>query len=101
MKIAVDAACLANGRGYGRFARELLHAMIEQAPDDEFVFFVDRRAAEKVDMPRVRVVVVEQGTSPTIAAAADGSRSPADMLRFTRAVWREHADVFFSPSVYT
>lgn len=101
MKIAVDAACLANGRGYGRFARELLRAMIEEAPNDEFVLFVDRRAAEKVDMEGVRVVIVEQGTSPTIAAAADGARSPADMLRFTRAVWREHADVFFSPSVYT
>ena len=101
MKIAVDAACLANGRGYGRFARELLQAMIQESPDDEFVLFVDRRAAEKVDMEGVRVVIVEQGTSPTIAAAADGARSPADMLRFTRAVWREHADVFFSPSVYT
>ena len=101
MKIAVDAACLANGRGYGRFARELLQAMIAESPDDEFVLFVDRRAAEKVDMEGVRVVIVEQGTSPTIAAAADGARSPADMLRFTRAVWREHADVFFSPSVYT
>ena len=101
MRIAVDAACLANGRGYGRFARELLQAMVEESPDDEFVLFVDRRAAEKVDMEGVRVVIVEQGTSPTIAAAADGARSPADMLRFTRAVWREHADVFFSPSVYT
>ncbi|MDQ2665191.1 MAG: glycosyltransferase family 4 protein [Gemmatimonadota bacterium] len=101
MKIAVDAACLANGRGYGRFARELLQAMIAQSPGDEFVLFADRRAADTVDMTGVRVVVVEQNTSPTIAAAADGSRSPADMLRFTRAVWREHADVFFSPSVYT
>lgn len=101
MKIAVDAACLANGRGYGRFARELLQAMIVQAPDDEFVLFADRRAADKVDMEGVRVVVVEQGTSPTIAAAADSARSPADMFRFTRAVWRERADVFFSPSVYT
>ena len=101
MRIAVDAACLANERGYGRFARELLHAMIEQSPLDEFVLFADRRAAAKVDMPGARVVVVEQETSPTLAASADGSRSLGDMLRFSKAVWREHPDVFFSPSVYT
>ena len=101
MRIAVDAACLANERGYGRFARELLHAMIEQSPLDEFVLFADRRAAAKVDLPGARVVVVEQETSPTLAASADGSRSLGDMLRFSRAVWREHPDVFFSPSVYT
>lgn len=101
MKIAVDAACLANGRGYGRFARELLRAMIEAAPDDEFVLFADRRAAEFVVLPRARVVVVAQGKSPTVAAAAGGNRSPVDMLRFSRAVWREGADVFFSPSMYT
>lgn len=101
MRIAVDAACLANERGYGRFARELLHAMIEQSPLDEFVLFADRRAAAKVDLPGARVVVVEQETSPTLAASADGSRSLGDMLRFSKAVWREHPDVFFSPSVYT
>ena len=33
--------------------------------------------------------------------AADGYRSPIDMLRLTRAVWRDRPDVFWSPSVYT
>lgn len=101
MKIAVDAACLANERGYGRFARELLQAMISQSPQDEFVLFVDERAAARAALPGARMVIVEQSVSPTIAAASDGSRSPLDMLRFSRAVWRERADVFFSPSVYT
>ena len=101
MKIAVDAACLANERGYGRFARELLQAMIAQSPQDEFVLLVDRRAAARAALPGARMVIVEQGVSPTIAAASDGSRSPLDMLRFSRAVWRERPDVFFSPSVYT
>ena len=101
MKIAVDAACLANERGYGRFARELLQAMIAQSPGDEFVLFVDKRAASRATLAGARMVVVEQSVSPTIAAASDGSRSPLDMLRFSRAVWRENADVFFSPSVYT
>ncbi|MEO8199512.1 MAG: glycosyltransferase family 1 protein [Gemmatimonadota bacterium] len=103
MKIGVDATCWANGRGYGRYTRHLLPAMVALAPADEFVCFLDARAAETFDLVarNVRTVVVEQSQSPTEAAAADGNRSPADMLRLTRAVWRERLDVFFSPSVYT
>jgi glycosyltransferase involved in cell wall biosynthesis len=77
--------------------------MVALAPADEFVCFLDARAAETFDLvaPNVRRVVVNQSRSPTEAAAADGYRSPSDMLRLTRAVWRERLDVFFSPSVYT
>ncbi|MGI9076808.1 MAG: hypothetical protein ACR2G6_05670 [Gemmatimonadaceae bacterium] len=98
MRIGVDATCWANGRGYGRYARELLQAMVSLAPDDQFVFFLDDHAARtfSLDEKNVRVVLVPQRVSPTVAAAADGSRSPSDMLRFSRAVWREPLGVFFS-----
>jgi len=77
--------------------------MVERAPDVEFVAFLDRRALDafEIDAPNVRTVLVEPKHSPTEAAVADGSRSPGDMFRFTRAVWREAPDVFFFPSVYT
>ena len=103
MRIGVDAACLANGRGYGRFTRELLRAMVALAPDDEFLLFLDERAAGQHDVEgaNVRTIPVSPRVAPTTAAAADGYRSPGDMLRFTRAVWRTAPDVFFSPSVYT
>jgi glycosyltransferase involved in cell wall biosynthesis len=103
MRIGVDATCWANGRGYGRFTRQLLPAMAQQAPNDEFQCFLDSAAFERFDLsgPNVHPVLVEQGTAPTVAAAANGYRSPGDMLRFSRAVWRAHPDVFFFPSVYT
>ena len=103
MRIGVDAACWANGRGYGRFTRELLAAMVAEAPADTFVCFLDERAAEGFDLSgaNVRPVVTALRESPTTAASADGSRSPFDMLRLTRSVAREQLDVFFSPSVYT
>lgn len=103
MRIGVDATCWANRRGYGRFTRELCRELVRMAPENEFVFFVDRLAAECCDIeaPNLRLVTVRQKVSPTEAAAADGSRSPADMLRFTRAVLAEPLDVFFSPSVYS
>lgn len=103
MRIGIDAACWANKRGYGRYARELVTAMCDLAPDAEFVCFLDQRALDafELDRPNVRPVLVPQAISPTEAAVAGGSRSPLDMLRFTRAVARESLDVFFSPSVYT
>jgi glycosyltransferase involved in cell wall biosynthesis len=103
LRIGVDAACLANGRGYGRFTRELLAALVESARDHQFVLYADRGTLRAVDLdaPNVRVVHVAQNVSPAHAAAADGYRSPADMLRLTRAVWRDRPDVFWSPSVYT
>lgn len=106
MRIGVDATCWANGRGYGRFARELMRAMTPLAPDDEFVCFGDRRAFEAWPVAAAResnvtLVEVQQAVSPTLAAAADGNRSPGDMLRLTSAVARHRPQVFFSPSVYT
>jgi glycosyltransferase involved in cell wall biosynthesis len=103
MRIGIDATCWTNGRGYGRFTRELLPAMADHAPSDSFVCFVDARAGERFDLIRqnVRTVRVPQTMSPTTAAAASGRRSARDMLRLTAAVAREPLEVFFSPSVYT
>ncbi len=103
MRIGVDATCWANGRGYGRFTRSLLAAMARLAPGDEFICFLDAASAARfdLDLPNIRPVRVMQGQAPTEAASADGYRAPADMLRLTRAVWREKPEVFFSPSVYT
>jgi len=103
MRIGVDATCWANGRGYGRFARELLRAMVVEGVSHQFVCFVDDRSARCFDLTGagVHMVVVPQSASPTTAASANGSRSLGDMWRMTRAVAREELDVFFSPSVYT
>jgi glycosyltransferase involved in cell wall biosynthesis len=80
-----------------------MRAMAALAPDDEFVCYGDRRAFDALGdaPPNVRRLEVEQAVSPTIAASADGNRSPRDMLRLTRAVARSRLDVFFSPTVYT
>lgn len=103
MVVGVDATCWANARGYGRFTRELVGAMVVAAPDWQFRCFVDARARARFDLAagNVETVDVAQSESPTTAAAADGYRSPVDMLRLTRAVAAHPSDVFFSPSVYT
>ena len=103
LEIGVDATCWANGRGYGRFTREICTALVQEGARHRFVFFADERAAACFELraPNVRLVTVAQRVSPTRAAAADGNRGVLDMLRLTRAVWRERLDVFFCPSVYT
>jgi alpha-1,3-rhamnosyl/mannosyltransferase len=103
LRIGVDATCWPNGRGYGRFARELLRAMVTLDPEDEFLCFADPLSASQIDLdaPNVRVVRVDGIEPPAVAASADGHRSPIDMLRLTRAVWRERPSVFFVPSVYS
>jgi alpha-1,3-rhamnosyl/mannosyltransferase len=103
MRIGVDATCWANPRGYGRFTRHVLPEMVRLAPDDTFVCYLDRRAADQFDLQAANVTlrVVELGQSPTTAAAADSNRSPIDMLRLTWAVARGDLDLFFSPTVYT
>ena len=104
MRIGIDGACWANHRGYGRFTRELLRAVVASPRDDELVFFLDPAARVAFDLAGsdgVEVVDVATRVAPTRAAAAGGYRSPADLLRFGRAVQRSRVDVFFSPSVYT
>lgn len=80
-----------------------MRALVARAPQHRFVCFGDQRAHEAfpLEAPNVERVVVALDESPTVAAAADGARSPRDMLRLTRAVWASKPDVFFSPSVYT
>lgn len=103
MRIGVDACCWTNGRGYGRFLRELLPALASLAPEDDFLCLADERAAAAFDLhaPNVRLVTARLRRSPTEAAGAGSARSVADLLRMTRAVARLRPDVFFSPSVYT
>ena len=103
MRIGVDATPWANARGYGRFTREIVRAMVALAPADEFVCFLDPLSASRFDVvaPNVSKVVVETvREAPVRAASAWSSRTIIDMLRMTGAVRREALDVFFSPTVY-
>lgn len=102
LRIGVDATCWANGRGYGRFAREVVRGMAARAPQHRFHCYGDAAAfaAFPLDAPNVVRIEVPLGASPMAAAAADDYRAPRDLWRLTRAVHRDAPDVFFSPSVY-
>ena len=102
MRIGIDATSWANTRGYGRFTRELVEAMVAEGRGHEFVCFLDELSAAGFGLkaPNLTTVVVDQGTPLTLATASSSRRTVRDMLRFTGAVRRAGLDAFLSPSVY-
>jgi glycosyltransferase involved in cell wall biosynthesis len=102
VRIGIDATCWPNRRGYGRFLRELLAAMISSSPDHEYVLFIDSISRGKCTFPDgAKAINVPLSASPVEAASSSGSRSLRDMRKMGRAVAGERLDVFFFPSVYT
>ncbi len=102
MRIGIDAACWSNQRGYGRFTRELLKALLRLDQENEYVFFVDPETNAMSNFPagasRIELDITE---TPSKAASADGRRSLKDMWKTAKAVSKEDLDIFFYPSVYT
>ena len=101
MRIGIDATCWWSLRGFGRFTRELIKAMIKQADDSTLVLFVDREPEDEMLHANVEVVRVKQSKLTTEAAVADNSRSIIDLWSFRRAVSKQSLDVFYFPAVYS
>ncbi len=102
LRIGIEACCMANRRGYGRFARELIHALPEVAAEHEYILFLDKATARQVSVPSAcRTVTVPTRVPPTQAAAADGRRSLPDLWAMSRAAAREPLDVLFFPTAYS
>ncbi len=102
MRVGVDATCWSNPRGYGRFTKDMLSALLELDTRNEYLFFMDSFTATMTDFPvNAKKIVVGVSESPTRAASALGRRSVPDMLRMGRAVSATKMDIFFYPSVYT
>ena len=102
MRIGIDATCWGNKRGYGRFTRELLDALVRIDQTNEYLFFVDSDTAAENGLPKsVKTVVAQTRVSPSKAAAAAGNRSLGDIWSMTRSVLRHRVDVFFFPTMYS
>ena len=102
MRIGIDGGCLANRRGFGRFAREIVRALAEANSRHEFVVFLDRPSADRVVIPQaMATVLVDVRVAPSVAAAADGRRSLRDMLAMGRAVARGRLDAIYFPATYS
>lgn len=102
MRIGIDLACWTNHRGYGRYTRNLLAALLAEGDQHTYVGFADHATLAAGGFPPgLHLVPVRLSESPTVAASASGRRKVTDMLRLSRAVWREGVDLLFFPSSYS
>jgi glycosyltransferase involved in cell wall biosynthesis len=99
--IGVDATTWWNRRGFGRFIRGQLGAMLANSRGHRFVLFVDREPADEMRLPNVDIVRVPTSATVTEAAVADGNRSIRDVLAFSRAASSRPLDIFWFPAHYS
>jgi glycosyltransferase involved in cell wall biosynthesis len=104
MRIGFDGTCLANRRGFGRFARRLLasFAPLAAARGHEIVVAIDAPSAADVEIPESATpLVVDLRAAPSAAASANGRRGVRDMLAMGRAVARARLDLMYFPATYS
>ncbi len=102
MRIGIDATCWGNKRGFGRFTRELLEAILEIDKTNEYLFFIDDKTPDSSDIPqRVQKIAASTSASQLQAASASGRRSLGDLWAMSREVFRHKVDIFFFPAVYS
>lgn len=102
MKIGVDACCWGNKRGFGRFTRDLLEAVLEIDKENEYLFFIDSETDDADTIPaQVKKIVANTEFSSVKAASAEGRRSLKDLWAMSREVLRHKVDIFFFPAVYS
>lgn len=101
LRIGIDATTWWNLRGFGRFTRLLVSAMLDRESPHQFVLFVDRPPEPEMLRPNVHVVHVKTAQTVTEGAVSEGSRSIRDLLAFRTAARHEKLDVFYFPTVYS
>jgi glycosyltransferase involved in cell wall biosynthesis len=102
MRIGIDISCWPNRRGFGRFTRELVAALLAKPDGYEYVLLADRQTAERDDLPEgVEVAVADTAVAVSTAASVTGSRSIGDILAMRRMTARQSLDLIYFPAVYS
>jgi len=97
MRIGVDATCWSNRRGYGRYTRALLIALLALEKENHYTFFADYES-EEFPLPSGVEVCRIATTVPTIqAAGSDSRRSLRDLWAVAQAIRRTNVEVLSSP----
>jgi glycosyltransferase involved in cell wall biosynthesis len=101
VRIAIEASTWVNPRGYGRFTRGFVRALLSAGSDHCFTLVVDSGAAQAGDLPDVPRVVAATTRTVTAAASAHASRSAPDLWRMGAALSSGSFDAVIFPTVYS
>jgi glycosyltransferase involved in cell wall biosynthesis len=101
MRIAIDATCWHNRRGYGRHARALLRALVRLDSANRYTLFLDSTAAAQPTPEKCDVRILRASVPTVQAASANGRRSLIDMWRMSRALSAAEFDIVLFPTIYS
>jgi hypothetical protein len=101
MRIAVDATCWHNRRGYGRHARALLRALVRLDSANRYTLFSDSADATEPWPEQAEIRVVRATALTVQAASATGRHSIPDMWRMSRALSAPSFDLVLFPTIHT
>ncbi len=99
--VGIDATLWRNRRGYGRFARNAIAALVAADPTVRYRLYADPETAPFVAVPGAELRCVHLERRPDVAAADGSSRGLRDLLRFARAVRADAPDAFLVTSLLT
>lgn len=99
LRVGIDATSWSNNRGFGRFTRELVTALVARDSGVRYTLLLDRPEVE--GLPAGADLLCARGRQ-TLEAATTGAsaRSPLYLWRMGRLARDAGFDLFFFPSVY-
>ena len=98
--IAVDATSWENERGFGRFTRNLIHALVSRDTGYRYTLLFDQPPTRVVP-DGVEIRVAGSGASMSEASSGARARKGADLMTMARAARQTQCDLFFYPAVYS
>jgi glycosyltransferase involved in cell wall biosynthesis len=101
MRIAVDATCWHNKRGYGRHARALLRALVYLDNENRYTLFLDSAEPAEPAPDGCEIRLVAASVPAAQAASSSGRRSLADMWNMSRALSSSEFDLLLFPTIYS
>lgn len=101
MRIVIDASCWLNNRGFGRFTRELVSAMLRRDTVNDYILLTDDDLTLGDLSASAELLQVETARRVIDSATADARRGIRDVLAFRRAAAAARPDVLFYPAVYS
>lgn len=100
LHIGVDATSWVNDRGFGRFTREILKALIVRDEGFRYTLLFDQLPEEPLP-PGAEVLTARTDLGLNQSAVGSSARSPGYFLKMARLAKSVPYDVFFFPTLYS
>jgi glycosyltransferase involved in cell wall biosynthesis len=102
LSIGFDGTCLANRRGFGRFARGILSGLVATNPGHTLEVIVDEPSKGLISLPSgVGLRTVATRRAQAESASARGNRSIGELWKMGQGVKKAGYDIFYFPSSFT